>query len=193
MHKIKCSNCKKLLDISCFHKNNKIKRGYQYDCIECKKKTRISYQLIKNKVKELRIKYPERYILYDIKTRCNNKNCKAYKNYGGRGIKCLITEKEIKQLMIRDNYWSLKRPSIDRINNNGNYTYDNCRFIEMSENSAKDSCKPVLQFSLDGKFIREFKGIREAGRCLKINSSSISGCCKKRYKSAGGYIWKYKI
>lgn len=23
-----------------------------------------------------------------INTRCYNKNCKAYKNYGGRGIKC---------------------------------------------------------------------------------------------------------
>lgn len=76
-------------------------------------------------------------ILHSIKQRCNNSNNKAYKWYGGRGIKCRITEEEIKKLMIRDNYWSLKRPSIDRINTNGDYTYDNCRFIEMSLNIGK--------------------------------------------------------
>jgi len=49
---------------------------------------------------------------------------------------------------------------------------------------------PVLQFSLDGEFIKEWVSISEAKRQLgKIN---ISACCKGRKKRAGGYIWKYK-
>ena len=52
----------------------------------------------------------------------------------------------------------------------------------------------VLQFTKDGKFIKEFPSIHEAARCTGINQGSICQCCKNRkgYLTAGGYIWKYK-
>jgi len=71
------------------------------------------------------------------KTRCNNSKATGYKNYGGRGIKCLITAEELKQLWLRDKAYEMEHPSIDRINNDGNYTYDNCQFIELSDNVKK--------------------------------------------------------
>ncbi len=40
-------------------------------------------------------------------------------------------------LYYRDGADKMKKPSIDRIDNNGDYTYENCRFIEMAENSRK--------------------------------------------------------
>ena len=54
--------------------------------------------------------------------------------------------------------------------------------------------KPILQFSLDGKLIRKWDSAREVEKELNIAHSQITACCKKRknYKSAGGYIWKYK-
>lgn len=52
------------------------------------------------------------------------------------------------------------------------------------------SKKPVLQYTLDNKFIAEYVSVKEAIRQTKI--SHIVECCKHRYKSAGGYIWKYK-
>ena len=53
---------------------------------------------------------------------------------------------------------------------------------------------PILQFSLDGKLIRKWDSAREVEKELNIAHSQITACCKKRknYKSAGGYIWKYK-
>jgi len=68
-----------------------------------------------------------------------NKKRKDYKYYGGKGVKCLITEGEIKQLMERDGFWNMEKPSIDREDSNGNYEFSNCRFIEMTENIRRMS------------------------------------------------------
>lgn len=54
-------------------------------------------------------------------------------------------------------------------------------------------CRPVYQYSLDGKFIREFQSIKEASRFTGAAQSSISACCsgKKGYHKVVGYIWRY--
>ena len=76
-------------------------------------------------------------VYWDIKQRCTNSKRDNYKYYGKRGIKCLITEDQIKFLWYRDKAYFMKIPSIDRKDNNGNYTLDNCQFIEQSENTKK--------------------------------------------------------
>ena len=73
------------------------------------------------------------------KERCNNPNWRRYDRYGGRGIKFLLDKEEVETLYKRDNADKLKHPSIDRIDNDGDYVFDNCRFIELSENSRKGS------------------------------------------------------
>lgn len=50
---------------------------------------------------------------------------------------------------------------------------------------------PILQFSKDGEFIKEWPSLNEAYRQLGIPTGSICKCLKGRYKSAGGYIWRY--
>lgn len=42
-----------------------------------------------------------------------------------------------------------------------------------------------------GSFFREYLGIREAAREMKIDMANISRCIKGKQKSAGGYTWKY--
>lgn len=69
--------------------------------------------------------------------RCENPKYKAFHRYGGRGIRCLITPNEVKELWIRDNASKMKWPSIDRIDNDGNYEHKNCRFIELVDNVRK--------------------------------------------------------
>ena len=51
---------------------------------------------------------------------------------------------------------------------------------------------PILQFTKDGEFIKEWPSVIEACRKLGIGSSSICQCCKGRCKQAGGYRWAYK-
>lgn len=52
--------------------------------------------------------------------------------------------------------------------------------------------KPVVQLSLDGKFITEYEGGKFASITTGINPSMITACCKNRNLTAGGYLWMYK-
>ena len=51
--------------------------------------------------------------------------------------------------------------------------------------------KAINQFTLDGTFIKTWDGAVTADKELKIPKNSICSCLKGRYKTAGGYIWKY--
>lgn len=55
------------------------------------------------------------------------------------------------------------------------------------------SYKSVSQFTLDGKIIQDFKTTGDASKKTGISQSNISSCCNGKYKSAGGFIWKYQI
>lgn len=74
---------------------------------------------------------------YSARARCLNPKNNMYYLYGGRGIKFLMTKEDFKYLWFRDKAECMKKPSIDRINEDGNYEVSNCQFIEMSENSKK--------------------------------------------------------
>jgi len=86
--------------------------------------------------------------LNSIKTRCEYPKAINYKYYGGKGIKCLLSLDDIKFLWKRDNADTLKKPSIDRIDSNGNYELSNCRFVELRQNvlfrGVTKRLKPLL-------------------------------------------------
>jgi len=52
--------------------------------------------------------------------------------------------------------------------------------------------KPIFQYDLDGRFIKEYESIRHASKELNVNESGISNCLLKNQKTSYGYIWKYK-
>jgi hypothetical protein len=52
--------------------------------------------------------------------------------------------------------------------------------------------KPVLQYDLDGNFIKEWDSAVDAGKELNICISNINKCCKKNRLKAGGFQWRYK-
>ena len=56
----------------------------------------------------------------------------------------------------------------------------------------RHGAKEVLQFTLDGKFIREFPSTMEIVRVYGFRQSHINECCLGKAKSSYGYVWKYK-
>ena len=74
------------------------------------------------------------HIWEDMKNRCLNKNNKRYSYYGGRGI--VLFEKW--QNYIEFHKWAINNGysenlTIDRINVNGNYYPDNCKWATQKE------------------------------------------------------------
>jgi len=86
------------------------------------------------------------WVLYNkwAKYRCTNKNSPNYHRYGGRGIKFKLSIDDVKKLWLRDEAYNLDIPVLDRRNNNGNYCYSNCQFIERNLNSKKEHIKHRL-------------------------------------------------
>ena len=56
----------------------------------------------------------------------------------------------------------------------------------------RGDCKPILQYDLEGNFIKRFRSIGEASRCLNADSSSISKVCRKIKKTTKNYIFNYE-
>ena len=177
----KCGRCKqeKLLSEFWQHKSGKLKGNYFSYCKKCVWDRQRIY-LIKN---------PWRKTYSNIITRCSQKRCSSYSK-----IKIKITSLELKELWFRDKAYLMKRPSVDRKDNKGDYTKENCRYIELVENRRRGSVlkmKPCKQLTLDGKLVKIYKSQTEASKQTGINQHNISSCIhgKNHYKTVGGYKW----
>lgn len=127
---------------------------------------------------------------YKINQRCNNPKCKDYPNYGGRGIKALITKEEIKILWFRDKAYNMNNPTIDKIDNDGNYTFDNCQWLENKDNSLKDKIlQKIGQYDLNGNLLKIWNGQNRLARVLQFSQSHISRAIKEN-RIAYGFKWR---
>lgn len=58
--------------------------------------------------------------------------------------------------------------------------------------SRTKHARPVLQIDRNtGKVIREWECAADAARELGVRFASISQCCHRKYKSAGGFKWEF--
>jgi group I intron endonuclease len=66
------------------------------------------------------------------------------------------------------------------------------RTPEFCKRVAEFHSKPVLQYTLKGKFIKEFYSIKDAAESLNIRASGISAVCKGKRTKCGDYCFLYK-
>lgn len=51
--------------------------------------------------------------------------------------------------------------------------------------------KKIVQYDMRGNFIKVWDSIADAERELKIARGNIAKCCKGKWKTIAGYIWRY--
>lgn len=98
-----------------------------------------------------------------MKARCNQKSYHAYARYGGRGIKvCERWEKDFMNFYndMKDTYF--EGAELDRINNNGNYTSENCRWVSHEEN-----CNNRQKYKTNSGYT----GVHKKGNSYQVNIS----------------------
>ena len=81
-------------------------------------------------------------------------------------------------------------PQVDHIDNDKTHNYvNNLQWITHRDNVRKGRNKPVLQFDLEGNFIREWECAYDVGKEVK---QGINNCLRGKQKTAYGYLWFYK-
>jgi hypothetical protein len=87
-------------------------------------------------------KLPEYRVWSDMRSRCNNSNHQVYRHYGGRGIKvCQKWQDSFIEFFKDMGPRQSKRFSIDRIDNDGNYEPENCKWSTMKQQIANQGNK----------------------------------------------------
>lgn len=66
------------------------------------------------------------------------------------------------------------------------------KMSESKKGIKNSNTRKVLQFSINGEFIKEWEYIKKAIDELHLGKTGIVSCCQRRQKTAYGYIWMYK-
>src|ERR1700722_16643995 len=122
-----------------------------------------------------------------MRRRCKNKNETLYKNYGGRGIS-ITKDWDDSFISFRD--WAIENGysdglSIERIDNDGNYSPENCRWLEpkdQANNTRKNvfvvafgEKKSIARWSIDKRCKVDYGTLRyriKAGWTVEIAIST---------------------
>ena len=128
----------------------------------------------------------------NIRLRCDKPTQKAYKHYGGKGIGYPDHWKTFEGFFMDMGFTYQEGLSIDRIDSSKSYSKENCRWVPIEDNVAKEKQKPVAKYTLDNEFICSYKSVEAATKAEghKFNSS-ISRVARGERKQYKGFIWKY--
>lgn len=145
-------------------------------------------------------------IYYTARNRCTNPKIREFKWYGAKGVKIEYT---IRQFL----YWWDKqiqkkqyvRPSVDRIDHNKNYSFDNIRLVELSDNIKERNMRHgnpghVRSRRIDvfnritGGLIETCPSAKHIERVYGVGSSQVIAICKRKPKRNGtrsGLTFRY--
>lgn len=103
-------------------------------------------------------------IYHEIKDRCFNHKTKCYKNYGGRKITICNEWLNPKNGIINFYNWAMKNGykddlTIDRINNDGNYEPNNCRWVTRKEQQNNRRNNVYITYNGQTKTMKQWSEI----------------------------------
>jgi len=193
-----CKTCNNLKNINLFFNCINNKHGKSMSCKECDtSKSTIYKRTINGLIGKI---YQSQ--KYASKNRFDNPPSYTREEL----IEWVVSQdcfEELYNNWIESDYDKMLIPSIDRIDDYKGYSFDNIQLITWKDNNKKGWLdrknginnkhnKAVLQYTLDGKFVKEYHSTMEAERNMNIAHENISKNCNLKIKSCGGYIWKYK-
>ena len=148
------------------------------------KNTKSSYRIVKEKILSCGKSSNGYYYIILYK----NQNKKIYR------IHRLVAEAFIPN---PNNYSEVNHKDENKENNNVNnlewcnHIY-NINYGTSIKRKAEKHQRQVIQYTKNNEIIKEYNSLKEASDKIGIDSSSIIRCCKRKQKTCGGYIWKYK-
>ena len=102
---------------------------------------------------------PEYRVWNNLKNRCSNSNIPGYKNYGGRGITFCDKWNDFAGFIEDMGKRPSPKHSVDRIDNNGNYCKENCRWATKNEQVINRRTNIIVEY-LGEKIILKDLAIR---------------------------------
>lgn len=136
----------------------------------------------------------------DMNYRCNTPTCKAYKNYGARGIS--VCEKWRKFQGFKEDTWEAylehvekfgeKQTTLDRIDSNGNYTLENCRWSTYQEQriNTRDKLYYIGE-RLSDNYKVMFNNMTEFCKNNELHRSGVGKCLYEGRNQHKG--WTFRI
>lgn len=189
-----CTKCKKSRDEEDFKKCSVRHDGLNGCCKYC-------FSKMPSKMSGT-LQYFKSHRWSGIRSRCVNTGTDkkhVTKSYITKGIKLLMTKEDFYSWcdLHSEEIFSMKNPSIDRIENSKGYSIENIRLLERGKNTSLGSIerwnkdvRPVIGVCIKTGSIKKYDHYRHA-KSDGFHPSAICHCLSGKRKKHKGYTWRY--